>query len=177
VIFTETSLRGAFVVELEKVDDERGWFARSFSADEFRAHSLEPAVVQCNLSFNRLRGTLRGMHYQDVPHTECKLVRCTRGAIYDVVVDLRTDSPTYCDWLGLELTPGNGYMLYVPKGLAHGFQTLMDESEVFYQMSEMHVPSSARGVRWDDRAFGIRWPEAHERIISAKDQAYPDFSA
>jgi dTDP-4-dehydrorhamnose 3,5-epimerase len=175
VTFTETPLEGAYVVEIERINDERGWFARSFCSEEFEEHGLDPSVVQCNLSFNYTRGTLRGMHYQEEPHAECKLVRCVRGAIYDVVVDLRADSPTYRTWYGVELTPENGRMLYVPKGLAHGFQTLADESEVFYQMSEVHVPSHARGVRWNDPAFGIRWPETEERIISAKDQAYPDF--
>jgi dTDP-4-dehydrorhamnose 3,5-epimerase len=175
VTFTETPLEGAYVVEIERINDERGWFARSFCSEEFEEHGLDPSVVQCNISFNHMRGTLRGMHYQEEPHAECKLVRCVRGAIYDVVVDLRADSPTYRTWYGVELTPENGRMLYVPKGLAHGFQTLADESEVFYQMSEVHVPSHARGVRWNDPAFGIRWPAAEERIISAKDQAYPDF--
>jgi dTDP-4-dehydrorhamnose 3,5-epimerase len=174
VRLTETPLAGAFVIELDLLRDERGFFARTFDADEFRQHDLEPAVAQCNTSFNERAGTLRGMHYQADPDGECKLVRCTRGAIYDVIVDLRSGSETYCRWFAVELSPDNGRMLYVPKGLAHGFQTLADGSEVAYQMSHVYVPEQARGVRWDDPAFGIEWPEA-ERTISDRDRAYPDF--
>jgi dTDP-4-dehydrorhamnose 3,5-epimerase len=174
VKFTETPLAGAFIIELELLSDERGFFARTFDADEFRRLDLEPAVAQCNTSYNERAGTLRGMHYQAAPDGECKLVRCTRGAIYDVIVDLRPDSETYCRWFAAELSADNARQLYVPQGLAHGFQTLTDGSEVAYQMSHVHVPEQARGVRWDDPAFGIEWPEA-ERTISDKDRGYPDF--
>jgi dTDP-4-dehydrorhamnose 3,5-epimerase len=174
VKFTETSLAGAFVMELDVLADERGFFARTFDADEFRRHGLEPAIAQCNTSFNERAGTLRGMHYQADPNGECKLVRCTRGVIYDVIVDLRRDSETYCRWFAVELSPDNARQLYVPKGMAHGFQTLTEHSEVAYQMSHVYVPEQARGVRWDDLAFGIEWPEA-ERTISDRDRAFPDF--
>jgi dTDP-4-dehydrorhamnose 3,5-epimerase len=174
VKFTETPLAGAFVIELELLRDERGFFARTFDADQFREHGLEPAVAQCNTSFNERAGTLRGLHYQADPDGERKLVRCTRGVIYDVIVDLRADSETYCRWFAVELSADNARQLYVPKGLAHGFQTLTDDSEVAYQMSHVHVPGQARGVRWNDPAFGIEWPEA-ERTISDRDAAFPDF--
>ena len=174
MIFSETPLAGVVVIDLEPVTDERGAFARTFAREEFEAHGLNPDVVHCNLSFNARAGTLRGMHYQAAPRGECKLVRCTRGAIHDVVVDLRPDSPTRRQWLSVELTADNRRMVYVPEGLAHGFQTLADASEVFYQMSEAYSPSHARGVRWDDPAFAIRWPDA-ERIISERDRGFPDF--
>lgn len=174
VNFTETSLPGAFVVELEPLLDERGFFARAFGSDEFADHELNATVVQCNISFNTRSGTLRGMHFQEAPHAECKLVRCTAGSIYDVIVDLRPDSSTHCGWFAIELSAANRRMLYVPEGFAHGFQTLEDRSEVFYQMSHPYVPSHARGVRWDDPAFAIEWPDG-DRIISAKDCAYPDY--
>jgi dTDP-4-dehydrorhamnose 3,5-epimerase len=174
MIFAETPLPGAFVIDVEPVADERGSFARTFSRDEFEEHGLNAAVVQCNVSFNARRGTLRGMHYQADPYGECKLVRCTLGAIYDVIVDLRPESPAYCRWFAVELTAENRRMLYIPEGLAHGFQTLADGSEVFYQMSQSYAPSHARGVRWDDPSFGIRWPDA-ERIMSERDRTYPNF--
>jgi dTDP-4-dehydrorhamnose 3,5-epimerase len=174
MIFTETPLRGAFLIEPERIEDERGFFARSWCAREFEEHHLEPALVQCNISFNERKGTVRGMHYQAAPHGEAKLVRCTRGRIYDVVVDIRPGSPTYLDWFGVELGEDDGRMLYVPQGLAHGFQTLENRSEVFYQMSEYFVPSAARGVRWDDPAFCVRWPRP-VGAISSKDASYPDF--
>jgi len=158
VIFMETGLAGAFLVELDRRTDERGYFARSFCTQEFSDHGLPTAVVQCNVSFNRIRGTLRGMHFQRAPLAEAKLVRCTRGAIYDVIVDLRRDSPTYCRWYGTELTEENGSALFVPEGFAHGFQTLADKSEVFYQMFAGYSGEHADGVRWDDPAFGISWP-------------------
>lgn len=175
MIFVETSLPGAYVIELERLEDDRGWFARTFAAEEFKARGLNSAVVHCNVSFNSRAGTLRGMHYQLAPHAECKLVRCTRGAIYDVIVDLRPDSPAYLRWFGVELDVDGGRSLYVPEGLAHGFQTLVDGSEVLYQMSHEYVPSHARGARWDDPAFGIDWPDA-ERTISERDRTYPDFA-
>jgi len=172
--FTPTRLRGAYVVEIEPLADERGFFARSWCEREFAEHGLSGELVQCNISYNRAKGTLRGMHYQAAPHEEVKLVRCTQGAIYDVLVDLRPDSPTYRSWIAYELTAANRRMLYVPAGLAHGFQTLKDDSEVFYQMSVFYHPPSARGVRWNDPAFGIEWPIAAP-VLSPKDAAYPDF--
>lgn len=173
--FTETQLKGAFVIDIEPIEDERGFFARSWCRAEFEAQGLNPYLVQCNISFNLHKGTLRGMHYQVAPHEEAKLVRCTMGAIYDVIIDLRPDSETYCKWVGVELSQENRRMLYIPEGFAHGFQTLQDNSEVFYQMAAFFHPESARGVRWDDPVFGIAWPEAERRIISVKDQQYPDF--
>lgn len=158
MIFNETVLAGAFLVELERRTDERGYFARSFCVDEFAAHGLPTAVIQCNVSFNLYRGTLRGMHFQRAPRAEAKLVRCTRGAIYDVIVDLRPESPTYCRWYGTELTEENGSALFIPEGFAHGFQSLADNSEVFYQMFAGYSAGHADGVRWDDPAFDISWP-------------------
>jgi dTDP-4-dehydrorhamnose 3,5-epimerase len=174
LIFSETDLRGAFIVEPERIEDERGFFARSWCETEFREHGLNPHLVQCNISFNRRKGTLRGMHYQVAPHEEAKLVRCTMGAVYDVILDLRPDSPTFRRWTAVELNAVNRRMLYVPEGFAHGFQTLTDDTELFYQMSVAHVGGAARGVRWDDPAFGIRWPPP-PRIISARDLQFGDF--
>jgi len=174
VIFIETALKGAFIIEPEKLEDERGFFARTWCQQEFATHRLNPRLVQCNISFNRRKGTLRGMHYQAKLHEEAKLVRCTRGAVYDVIIDLRLDSPTFKQWVAVELTADNRRMLYVPEGFAHGFQTLEDCTDIFYQMSEFYAPAYARGVRWNDPAFGIQWPLA-ERIISERDQSYPDF--
>lgn len=161
---------------LETIGDERGWFARTFDAEVFAAHGLDPAVVQCNVSYNARAGTLRGMHFQADPHGEDKLVRCQRGALFDVIVDLRADSATRGQWFGVELTPENGRSLFIPKGFAHGFQTLADDTEVHYQMSTPYVPGAGDGVRWDDPAFGIEWPPAPAggRIISERDAAYPD---
>jgi dTDP-4-dehydrorhamnose 3,5-epimerase len=174
MIFNEIRLPGAYVVELERRKDERGYFARTFGTDEFERAGLNPAVAQCSTSFNSLAGTVRGMHFQAPPHAECKLVRCTRGAIFDVIVDLRTDSPLYCEWFAIELTPDSGQMLYIPDGLAHGFQTLEDGTEVAYQISEHYSPSHALGVRWDDPVFEIQWPLA-VTTISERDRSYPDF--
>jgi dTDP-4-dehydrorhamnose 3,5-epimerase len=174
MIFIETALEGAFIIEPEKLEDERGFFARIWCQQEFAARGLNPQLVQCNISFNRRKGTLRGMHYQAKPCEEARLIRCTRGAIYDVIIDLRLDSPTFKHWAAVELTTDNRRMLYVPEGYAHGFQTLEDCTEVFYQMSEFYAPAYARGVRCNDPAFGIQWPLA-ERIISERDQSYPDF--
>lgn len=174
--FDETALPGAWVVELERITDERGWFARSFDREEFQARGMIPDVVQCNVSFNARRGTLRGMHLQAEPHGEPKLVRCVRGSIFDVAIDLREDEPTFCRWVGVELSAANGLALYIPAGMAHGFQTLDDECEVLYQMGAAYVPEAAGGVRWDDPAFGIDWPHAPEgRTIAQKDLDYPDF--
>ncbi len=174
--FHETKLKGAFVIELERKEDERGFFARAWCQKEFEAHGLNRNLVQANVSYNRKRGTLRGLHYQVAPHEEAKLVRCFRGAIYDVIVDLRPDSPTYLRWIGVELTAENRCMLYVPEGFAHGFQTLEDDTEVFYQVSQFYTPGAERGVRWDDPTFAIEWPAAKRRVISVKDQNWPLFS-
>jgi dTDP-4-dehydrorhamnose 3,5-epimerase len=171
-----TDLPGAKVVELETIEDERGFFARSYCAREFEAEGLEHCVAQCNVSYNRRRGTLRGMHFQRTPHAEAKLVRCTRGAIYDVIIDLRPESATFRRWVAAELTADNRLALYVPRGFAHGFQTLTDDSEVFYQMSEFYVPDAASGVRWNDPAFAVAWPIANP-ILSPRDASYADFSA
>lgn len=172
--FTATPLPGAYVIDIERLTDERGFFARTFCRDEFAARRLYPTFVQCNLSFNARKGTLRGMHFQDKPHEEAKLLCCTRGAIYDVIVDLRRESPTFRQWAAFELTAENHKLLYVPEGLAHGFQCLEDNTEVFYLMSEMHHPELARGVRWNDPALRIRWP-LPDPIVSERDAAYPDF--
>lgn len=173
---TPAGLAGAWVIELDKLEDDRGFFARTFCKDEFAAHGLKPNFVQCNVSFNARKATLRGMHFQDKPHEEAKLVRCTRGALYDVIVDLRPDSATYKQWVAVEMSADDHRMVYVPEGFAHGFQTLQDATEVFYQMSEMYDAASARGVRWNDPAVSIRWPLA-DPILSARDAAYPDLSA
>ena len=175
MIFTETQLKDAFVVDLERREDERGFFARAWCQDEFSDAGLSTRLVQCNVSFNRHRGTLRGMHYQLPPHAEAKLIRCTRGAIYDVIIDLRDGSPTYTRWVGFELSAENGRALYVPEGFAHGYQTLVDEAETFYQVSEFYAPGAERGVRWNDPAFGIAWPLPEEPLMSEKDKTWPDF--
>ena len=176
MIFTETPLKGAFVIDIQPLEDERGLFARSWCEKEFRQHGLNPEIRQCNISFNRQRGTLRGMHFQRAPHGEAKLVRCTRGAIHDVIIDLRPGSTTWKQSFAIRLTEQNRTMLYIPEGFAHGFQTLEDNSEVFYQMSAFYEPSAASGVRWNDPAFGIRWPTVEKRIISARDAKLPDFN-
>jgi dTDP-4-dehydrorhamnose 3,5-epimerase len=174
LIFKETPIAGAFVIEPERLADERGFFARTFCAEEFAKHGLEARVAQCSTSFNRRKGTLRGMHFQRPPHEECKLVRCTAGAVYDVLVDLRPGSATFRQWFGTELTADSGRAVYVPRGLAHGFLTLADDTEVLYQISEFYDPASADGVRWNDPAFGIDWP-GQVRVISPRDRSYPDF--
>jgi dTDP-4-dehydrorhamnose 3,5-epimerase len=172
--FHETKLPAVLEIHLDPLHDERGFFARSWCQREFEEHGLNPKLVQCNVSFNARKGTLRGMHYQAPPYPEAKLVRCTRGAIYDVVVDLRPDSPTFKRWIGVELTSTKRNMVYVPEGCAHGFLTLEDETDVFYQMSEFYHPDLARGVRWNDPAFGIVWPgEATQ--MSERDRSYPSF--
>ena len=172
--FLRTRLEGACVIELDRLEDERGFFARSFCRDEFAAHGLKASFVQCNISFNARRGTLRGLHYQASPYEEAKLVRCTRGAIFDVIVDIRKRSDTYRRWIGMELTAENRRMLYVPEGFAHGFQTLEDASEGFYQMSDMFRPEASCGVRWNDPALGIDWP-LPDPTVSARDSGYLDF--
>lgn len=174
MIFIETKLKGAFVIEPERLEDERGFFARTWCQSEFEAHGLNPRLAQCSISFNKRRGTLRGMHYQAAPHEEAKLVRCIRGAIYDVILDLRPVSPTFRQWTSVELTADNRRMVYIPEGCAHGFQTLEDSTEVFYGMSEFYCPEAARGVRWDDPAFGIEWP-VQVTAVSYKDNSYSAF--
>lgn len=173
MIFHLTPLEGPYVIEIEKQTDERGFFARSWCVREFANHGLDQNLVQCNVSFNKRKGTLRGLHYQEPPFVEAKLVRCTKGSLYDVIVDLRKDSPTFLKWFGVELTAMNYRMLYIPKCFAHGFQTLEDGTEIFYQMSEYYAPQASRGIRWNDPRLGIVWPEA-DRTISTKDQEYLD---
>lgn len=176
MIFTETKVMGVLIIEPERREDERGFFARTWDQQEFERQGLNPRLVQCSISFNKQKGTLRGMHYQTPPHAEAKLVRCTLGAIYDVALDLRPASPTLRQWTAVELTADNRRMFYIPEGLAHGFQTLEDNSEMFYQISEFYHPEAARGVRWDDPAFGIEWPLSHP-IMSANDRRYRYLSA
>lgn len=175
MLFRETLLRGAYVVEPERIADERGFFARTWCRNEFETHGLNLNLVQCNISYNAKKGTLRGMHYQAAPRAEAKLVRCTAGAIYDVIVDLRPDSGTFKRWTGMELNSENRHMLYIPEGLAHGFLTLTDDVEVFYQMSEYYSAKHARSVRWNDPAFGIQWP-GEVLVISERDRSLPDFN-
>jgi len=173
MIFKETRLKGAYVIEIEPLEDERGFFARTWCQREFEAHGLNSRLAQCSLSFNRKRGTLRGMHYQVAPYEEARLVRCTMGAIYDVIIDLRPNLHTFKKWETVELTATNRRMLYIPEGFAHGFQTLEDNTEVFYQMSEFYHPEASRGVRWNDPAFRIVWPN-DIIVVSDKDREYPD---
>ena len=175
MIFTETRLKGAFILELERREDERGFFARSWCQEEFQAHNLNSAIAQCNISFNRLKGTLRGMHYTAAPFEEAKLVRCTAGAAYDVIIDLRRDSPTFKQHVGEVLSAANYRMMYVPEGFAHGFQSLEDNTEIFYQMSRFYSPEHARGVRYNDPEFGIKWMIA-DPVILDRDRTYPDFT-
>jgi dTDP-4-dehydrorhamnose 3,5-epimerase len=173
--FEELTLAGAFVVSPERRDDARGWFARTFCRDEFTAHGLIGDFIQCGTSFNARRGTLRGMHWQRAPHAETKLVRCTRGAVFDVLLDLRPGSATFRRWQAAELSEENGVAVYIPAGVAHGFQSLADASEVFYQIAERYTPEVSAGVRWDDPAFGIEWP-IRAPILSDRDAGYRDFS-
>ncbi len=174
--FRETNLKGLWIIELEKHQDDRGYFARTWCEEEFRAHGLNPRIVQCSTSFNHRKGTLRGMHWQAEPHAEAKLIRCTRGSIYDVALDVRPSSPTFKQWFAIELREVGHELLYIGEGFAHGFQTLEDSTEVLYQMSEFFHPESARGLRWDDPSFAIKWPEVTDRILSARDSNYPDFA-
>jgi len=174
VKFLEIDLPGAFLIDLQPIEDERGFFARSFCLDEFKEHGIGFSCVQCNVSFNKTKGTLRGMHYQCAPHEEAKIVSCIHGAIYDVIVDIRPDSPTYKKWFAKELSAQNRTMLFVPKGFAHGFQTLTDNAEVFYMMSEFYHKECTKGIRWDDRAFGIKWPN-EAMVLSNKDRFFRNF--
>lgn len=173
--FIETQLPRAFVIEPEPVGDARGFFARTFCSHEFAERGLDPPIIQCSVSFNHRRGTLRGMHYQSAPFDEAKLVRCTAGAIHDVILDLRPFSPSFRHWIAVEVSAANRRMVYIPAGMAHGFQTLEDASEVFYQISKPYAPEHARGIRWDDPAFAIRWP-LPDPILSEHDRSYPDFA-
>jgi dTDP-4-dehydrorhamnose 3,5-epimerase len=174
--FTETSVMGGYIVEPQPRSDERGFFARLWCQQEFAERGLTAAFVQCNDSFSRDRGTLRGLHYQAPPYQEVKLVRCVKGSVFDVMVDLRPDSATYLRWFGLELSAENRTMLYVPEGCAHGYLTLEENSEVVYPVSQFYHPEVERGVRWNDLTFGIDWPEPGVRAVSAKDQAWPDYT-
>jgi len=167
MIIAETDLPGAYVIDLEPIEDPRGFFARAWSHRELADRGLEVRIAQCNLSLTKRRGTIRGMHFQRPPHEEAKFVRCTRGALYDVIVDLRPESVAFRHWIGVELTPDNRRTLYVPRGFAHGFQTLADDAEVFYMISEPYAPESAGGVRWDDPAFGIVWPLRESMAIDS----------
>ncbi|MEW6141323.1 MAG: dTDP-4-dehydrorhamnose 3,5-epimerase [Thermodesulfobacteriota bacterium] len=176
MLFTETEIAGAYLIDPEPVTDDRGSFVRTFCKREFKEHGLVCTFVQGNISYNRKKGTVRGMHYQIRPHEEVKVVRCVRGTIFDVIVDLRPDSRTFKQWLGFELSGANQRSLYVPAGVAHGFQTLEDDSEVLYLMSQFYNPDAAAGVRWDDPAFGIKWP-LEVTAISVKDREYPNFKA
>jgi dTDP-4-dehydrorhamnose 3,5-epimerase len=172
--FTQTKISGAYLIEIEPITDERGFFSRTFCTTEFKKHGLESNFVQCNVSFTSQWGTIRGMHYQVSPYTETKLVRCSRGAIYDVILDLRSESPTFKQWVAAELTADNHQMFYIPSGCAHGFQTLANDTEVFYQMSDIYHAAAATGIRWNDPAFGIKMPLAVS-CISQRDSSYSDF--
>ena len=171
--FTPLELDGVFLIEPSLSVDERGFFARTWCRREFEDRGLNPNLAQCGASFNKLRGTVRGLHYQVAPHAEAKLVRCTSGSVFDVVVDLRPGSPTYRRWLSRELTAANRLMLYLPEGCAHGFQTIEDGTELAYQMSEFYYPEWSRGIRWNDKSLGIQWPTVEHRIISERDQSLP----
>jgi dTDP-4-dehydrorhamnose 3,5-epimerase len=175
MIFTESKIKGVFILEIKKFEDERGFFGRAWCKNEMEAHGLNPYVVQANTSFSRQKGTLRGMHFQKHPYEETKLIRCTKGAIYDVIIDIRPDSPTFKNWFGIELSQDNYKMLYVPEGFAHGFLTLTDNCEVFYLVSQFYNPSFEAGVRWDDPAFKINWPVKVE-VISEKDKNFQYFT-
>ena len=172
--FTATKLEGVFIIDLKRFEDQRGFFATSWSRREFEARGLNSNVVQCSLSLSHRRGTVRGMHWQAAPHAQAKLVRCTRGAMHDAVIDVRPESPTFKQWVAVELTDDNHRMLFVPEGFAHGFQTLEDETEMFYQMSALYHPESEHGVKWNDPAFGLTWP-LEVAVISPRDLAFPDF--
>ncbi len=176
MIISETELQGVYVIKPERFEDARGFFAPSFSQREFEKRGLTTCFVENNISYNHRRGTLRGLHYQAAPYGQAKLVRCTRGAIFDVAVDVRPDSPTLRKWVGFELTAENRFMMYLPGAVAHGFQTLADDTEVFYQVSEFYRPEMNMGWRWNDPVFGIDWPLPHECIINVRDATYPDYT-
>jgi dTDP-4-dehydrorhamnose 3,5-epimerase len=172
--FTETKLKGAYIIDVKKLEDERGFFGRSYCQREFEKYGLNTHIVQANISYNKYKGTLRGLHMQVAPYEETKLVRCTRGAIYDVIVDMRKDSETFKQWIGVELTADNYRMLYVPEGFAHSFITLQDDTEVTYQVTQFYTAEAERGYRWDDPAFNIQWP-IQPVIISERDKSHPFF--
>lgn len=176
MIFEETKLSGAFIISVEKRADERGFFGRAWCLHELEEHGISMKFVQANVSFNHRKETLRGLHYQTDPYQEAKFMRCTRGAIYDVIVDLRPQSPTYKQWIGVKLTEDNYQMLYVPEGFAHGYQTLENNTEVYYPTTQFYSPVAERGLRWNDPAIGIIWPQTDNLIISDKDNSWPDYS-
>jgi dTDP-4-dehydrorhamnose 3,5-epimerase len=175
MIFNHTTIEGAFVINIEKHGDDRGFFARTFCKREFAEQGIHMDLCQANIGFSRFRGTLRGLHYQTTPHAEAKLVRCLRGAVFDVLVDLRPESSSYCQWFGVELTPENRRMLFIPKGCAHGYQALQHNTEVFYLVSDYYAPEHEKGLRWNDAAFNIQWPVTENLTISDKDRLWPDF--
>jgi len=175
MIFEETPLNGAYIIHPERLEDNRGFFARAWCKKEFEQHGLVANLVQCNISYNTSRGTLRGMHYQEKPYEETKLVRCTAGAITDVIIDIRPESTTYKKWISVELSAENRTMLYVPQGFAHGYVTLVDDAEVFYQVSEFYTPGVEHGIRWNDPQFQIVWPMGDNLVISGKDTSWPDY--
>jgi len=175
MLFTETPLAGAYIIDIVALQDERGFFARTWSSEELEKRGLDTTLVQCNVAWNPLKGTLRGMHFQRAPQEEVKIIRCTRGALFDVIIDLRTDSPTFRQWTSVELTAESRRMLYVPKGFAHGYITLTDDVEAYYHVSAPYTPECAGGVRWDDPAFGIKWPLA-PTLMSERDRDWPHFS-
>lgn len=177
VIFQETRLQGAFIIDIEKIQDERGFFAEGWKKDVAVQHGIDVEFTRTNISNNAQKGTLRGMHSQKAPYAEAKLVRCIQGAIFDAIVDIRPDSPTYLQWVGVELSAQNHRMLYVPRGFLHGFQTLEDDTTVFYQVAGMYKPEAEQGARYNDPAFNIQWPPATERILSDKDRNWPGFTA
>lgn len=177
MIFCETTIKGAFLIKLNEIRDNRGFFARTWCSHEFEQHGLVSTFVQSNMQQSKSKGTLRGMHMQVAPKEEAKLIRCTRGAIFDVVLDLRAESPSFKKWYGIELTESNHKMLYVPQGCAHGYQTLVDDTEVFYPVSEFYSPEQERGIRWNDPEFMIAWPLVENVLISAKDDSWPDFKS
>jgi len=175
MIFTETKLQGAFIIDLQKHEDKRGFFARAWCQNEFQEHNIDWQPVQANLAYTESKGTLRGLHYQAAPYGEAKLLRCIRGAMYDVILDLRPESATFKQWLGVELSAENGRALYVPEGFAHGYLTLEDHTEAFYPVSQFYTPGAEQGIRWNDPAFGIDWPIKENLVLSDKDRSWPDY--
>ena len=176
MIFKETKLKGAFIVDIDKIGDDRGFFARAWCQKEFKNHGLTTSLAQANIAFSRYKGTLRGMHYQVKPYEEAKLIRCTKGAIYDVMIDLRPHSSTYKEWFGIELSEDDYRFVYIPENFAHGYLTLSDNTETFYQVSQFYSPESERGIRWDDPTFGIIWPVTEQLVISEKDRSWSLFN-
>jgi dTDP-4-dehydrorhamnose 3,5-epimerase len=175
MFFNETRLKGAYIIELEKIVDDRGFFSRVWCQKEFQTHGLNPNIAQCNLTFSVNKGTLRGLHYQIAPHSEVKIVSCIRGKIYDVIVDLRPKSPSYLQWMSFELSSDNRKMIYIPENFAHGYLTLIDDTEVFYQVSQFYSTGSECGIRWNDPSVNIKWPKVSNLILSEKDREWPDF--